>query len=60
MFSVSCRDVGVNCDFVGKGETEEELMKELVAHAVKDHGYTPEDVMKPEMQAKIKVHIHKS
>ena len=57
MLSVSCRDVGVNCDFIGTGETEEELMNNLVDHAIKDHGYNHEYVMKPEMQEKIKAKI---
>ena len=57
---MSCRDVGVDCDFKGSGETEEELMNNLVEHAIKDYGYTREDVMKPEMQDKIKAHIQKS
>ena len=60
MLSVSCRDVGVDCDFRGSGETEEELMNNLVDHAIKDHGYTREYVMKPEMQEKIKAKIKKS
>jgi predicted small metal-binding protein len=60
MLSVTCRDVGVDCDFKGTGETENELMNNLVEHAIKDHGYTREDVMKPEMQEKIKAHIQKS
>jgi len=60
MLSVSCREVGVDCDYVGKGETENELMDNLIEHAIKDHGYTREDVLKPEMQEKIKAHIHKS
>ena len=34
MSSVSCRDVGVDCDFRGTGETEEELMNNLVDRAV--------------------------
>lgn len=48
MLSVSCRDVGVDCDFKGTGETEEELLNCLVDYAIKDHGYTREYVMKPE------------
>ena len=60
MLSVSCRDVGVDCDFKGTGETEEELMNNLVDHAIKDHGYTREYVMKPEMQEKIKAKIKNS
>ena len=27
MFTLSCRDVGVDCDHVCKAETEEELME---------------------------------
>ena len=60
MFFVSCRDVGVDCNFRGIGETEEELMNNLVDHAIKEHGYTREYVMKPEMQEKIKGKIKKS
>ncbi|HJU79316.1 MAG TPA: DUF1059 domain-containing protein [Nitrososphaeraceae archaeon] len=57
---MACREVGVDCDFVGKGESDKELMDNLIDHAIKDHGYTREDVLKPEMQEKIKAHIHKS
>ncbi|HEX9317590.1 MAG TPA: DUF1059 domain-containing protein [Nitrososphaeraceae archaeon] len=60
MLSVACRDVGADCDFKGTGETEEELMNSLVDHAIKDHGYTREYVMKPEMQERIKVQIKQS
>ena len=49
MFFVSYRDVGVDRDFRGTGETEEELMNNLVDHAIKDHGYTYEYAMKTEM-----------
>jgi predicted small metal-binding protein len=54
---LSCRAVEVSYDFRGTGETEEELMNNLVDHAIKEHGYTREYVMKPEMQEKIKTKI---
>jgi predicted small metal-binding protein len=47
MLSITCRDVGQNCDCVVQGETEEELMKNAAEHAVKDHGYTEQDIMTP-------------
>jgi predicted small metal-binding protein len=50
----------VDCDYKGTGETEEQLMSNLVDHAIKDHGYTREYVMKPEMQEKIKAQIKRS
>lgn len=35
---VRCRDVGVDCDWVVTGETEEEIMKKAAEHAEKAHG----------------------
>ena len=43
MMTVSCRDVGVDCDYVAKGETEEEIMRDAGEHAVRDHGYNKEE-----------------
>ena len=60
MLSIACRDVGQNCDCIVQCETDEELMKKAAEHAVKDHGYTEEDIMTPEMKDRIKSHIRKS
>jgi predicted small metal-binding protein len=35
---IRCRDVGVDCDWVATGETEEEIMKKAAEHAKKAHG----------------------
>ena len=60
MLTVSCRDVGMDCDYVCKGETEEEIMKNAEQHAVQDHHYKAEDIMTPELQQKIKSHIKRA
>jgi predicted small metal-binding protein len=60
MLTVSCREVGMDCDYVCKGETEEEIMKNAVEHAMKDHGYKAEDLMTPELREKIRSHIKRS
>jgi predicted small metal-binding protein len=60
MLTVSCREVGMDCDYVCKGETEEEIMKNAEEHAMKDHGYKPEDIMTPELRDKIRSHIKRS
>ena len=31
--TVSCRDVGMDCDFVAKGETTEDIMRQAAEHA---------------------------
>ena len=60
MYTISCRDVGKDCDCVIHGETEEEVMKNAAEHAVEGHGYKEEEIMTGEMKEKIKSHIRKS
>ncbi len=33
-----CRDVGLDCDFVARGASEDEVMQKAAAHAERDHG----------------------
>jgi predicted small metal-binding protein len=60
MLTVSCREVGMDCDYVCKGETEEEIMKNAEEHAMKDHGYKTEDLMTPDLRENIRSHIKRS
>ncbi len=54
---LNCKDVGVDCPFVARGETEEELMKVVVKHGKEVHGYTDEQLNDPEMIKKVKAAI---
>ena len=42
-----CRDVGMDCDFEARAETEEELLKKAAEHAEAAHDLKeiPEDVL---------------
>ncbi len=44
---VHCRDVVLDCDFVARAETEEELLQKAAAHGQAEHGMTemPPDVL---------------
>ncbi len=46
MYTLSCKDMGVECPFVAKGETQEEALKESMGHAVKVHGMDPKELEK--------------
>lgn len=37
--TMSCRDVGPDCDFVARGENEEEVMGQVAEHARNEHGF---------------------
>lgn len=49
-----CRDVGMNCDFEARGNTEEEVLRQASAHARTAHQITE---MTPELAAKVKAAI---
>ena len=37
MKTLSCKDVGVDCDYQVLGKTVDEVLKKATAHAKKDH-----------------------
>ena len=57
MLTVSCREVGMDCDYVCRGETEQEIMKNAEEHAMRDHGFKPRDLMTLELRNNIRSHI---
>lgn len=48
---VKCRDIGVDCDFEARGETEQEILAQCAEHARSAHGM---DAIPPDMAAKVK------
>ena len=46
-YTLACRDAGVDCDFVARGETEEQALTEGIKHVKEAHGYTDEQVKDP-------------
>jgi len=52
--AVSCRDVGADCDFEARADTEEELMRKLAQHAREGHNMHE---IPQELRDKIKAHI---
>jgi predicted small metal-binding protein len=52
---VRCREVGVDCDFEARGETEQEVLQQCAEHAKKEHGM---EQIPPELAAKVQSSIH--
>ncbi len=46
--TLACRDAGVDCPYVARGETEEEVLAEGAKHVKAVHGYTDEQLNSPE------------
>ena len=51
---IACADIVPDCPFTASAETEEELLKQVVAHAAHDHGITE---VTPELAARVKAAI---
>jgi predicted small metal-binding protein len=51
---IACTDVVPGCTFTADADTEEELVKKVVAHAAHDHGITN---VTPELAAQVKAAI---
>lgn len=51
MSSFKCRDIGMDCDFEAKAETEDELMAKIAEHADQAHDMKP---IAPDVMDKVK------
>jgi predicted small metal-binding protein len=40
----SCRETGLDCDYIIKGETREEMLKIGAEHVINAHGMKAEDI----------------
>ena len=57
--TLACRDLGEDCHYVARAETEKELMADAGKHAKEVHGFTDEQLKDPAMMKKIKAAIKK-
>ncbi|MFZ0554052.1 MAG: DUF1059 domain-containing protein [Nitrososphaeraceae archaeon] len=44
MYVLACRESGLDCNFVIKGETKDEFLKNGADHAIQKHGMRAEDI----------------
>lgn len=51
---IACADVVPDCTFTASAATEEELLKQVAAHAAQEHGVNE---ITPELAAKVKAAI---
>ena len=56
MKTLSCREAGCECDYIAKGETEEEVMRDAVDHGIKEHGKKEEDLTQKKETLRALIH----
>jgi predicted small metal-binding protein len=52
---IRCKDAGINCDFVARGQSDDEVMKIATEHGRQKHGMNQ---ITPELQQKMRSIIH--
>jgi predicted small metal-binding protein len=53
-YTLACKDFGLNCPYVAKAESEEQVMKDAGAHAKSVHSYTDAQLNDPAFMEKAK------
>ena len=56
VMEMKCRDVGFDCDYVVKGNTEQEIMQNAAVHAQRDHKMKPEEIT-DDLKSKVRANI---
>jgi predicted small metal-binding protein len=51
MMKLSCRESGLECDYVAEGKTADEVLKNISEHAVYFHNMRAEDVYEENISA---------
>ena len=57
-YTLACKDTGVDCPYVARGETEEELLQDGIKHVKEEHGYTDEQ-LNPQFLEEVKKFVKK-
>ena len=58
MKTLSCHEAGCECDYITKGEIEEEVIRDAADHGIKEHGMKEEDMT--QMKEILRALIHDS
>jgi predicted small metal-binding protein len=56
MYVLVCRESGLDCDFIIKGETKEEFLKNGANHSMQKHGMNANDIYLNELPANLLCH----
>ena len=52
-YTIACQDAGVDCPYVARGNTEDEVLQDGIKHVKEAHGYTDEQ-LNPEFLEEVK------
>ena len=59
-YTLACKDTGIDCPYVSKGETMEEMWKDGFQHVKAVHGMTDEQVNDQKFKEEMEPHIKQS
>lgn len=51
MIKLSCKESGLECDYIAEGKTEDEVLKHISEHAINVHNMRAEDIYEQNISA---------
>ena len=58
-YTLACKDLDIDCDYVSKGGSIREVMDDSMMHAKSEHEMTSKDLNDPKMMKKMKSAVKK-
>ena len=56
MVRLSCKESGLECDYIAEGKTEDEVLRHISEHAVSVHNMRAEDIFEENVSAAFLCH----
>lgn len=57
MIKLSCRETGLDCDFITEGETEEKVLAVAAEHSIRVHGLKAKDIFVKKIPCDFLCHV---
>jgi len=57
MKKLSCKESGLDCDYIVEGKTEDEVLERISEHAVNVHNMRVEDIYEEHLSAAFLCHV---
>ena len=57
MIKLSCKESGLECDYIAEGKTEDEVLNHISEHAINVHNMRKEDIYEEHLSAAFLCHV---
>lgn len=57
-YELSCRDLGMNDNFIARGNKKRDVLKKMIVHAKREHNMRDNQINSPKMRKLLRERVH--